>query len=59
VFTICYQLLQDDWVGMVVCAIVFVVATFALFFTFRQGHPPASYRVSDMQLALVMLPWAI
>lgn len=46
VFTICYQLLQDDWIGMVVCAAVFVLATFALFFTFGRGTRPASYAVS-------------
>jgi hypothetical protein len=46
VFTICYQLLQDDWIGMVVCAAVFVLATLALFFTFGRGRRPESYAVS-------------
>lgn len=45
-FTICYQLLPGDWVGLMVTAIIFVAATLALFFTFGRGRPPASYRVS-------------
>ena len=45
VFTICYQLLPGDWVSLMVTAIIFVVATVALFFTFGRGNPPASYQV--------------
>lgn len=45
VFTICYQLLPNDYIGMVVCAAVFVVATCALASTFGRGSVPHSYAV--------------
>jgi hypothetical protein len=46
VFTICYQLVPDDYIGMVVCGAVFVATTFAFAFTFGRGTRPASYAVS-------------
>lgn len=44
-FTICYQLVRDDFIGMVVCAAVGVAATVSLHLTCKQYNTPTTYGV--------------
>jgi hypothetical protein len=45
VFTICYQVLRDDFIGMVVSAAVGIAATISLHVTCKQYNPPTTYGV--------------
>jgi len=45
VFTICYQLVRDDFIGMVVCAAVGIASMVSMHLVCKQYNRPTTYGV--------------